>query len=66
MEILKVIPKAFEIDCESAANWLVRRIVSAREYAVHVKDYAERERRRSEREEMTLMYLYGRQLERWS
>lgn len=66
IEVLKAVPKAFEIDSEGAANWLVRKVISARQYASHVKDWAERERRRAEREEMTLLFLYGRQLERWT
>ena len=32
LEVLKSVPKAFAIDCEEHANWLVRKIVAARQY----------------------------------
>lgn len=64
-ELTKVVPKQFEITDESSANWLLRRIVTAREYAQHVKEWAAQEQRRAEREERTLLFLFGRQLERW-
>jgi len=66
IEVLSGVPKAFAIDCEDHANWLVKKIVSARSYADHVKKWAEQEQRRAEREEHTLMFLFGRQLEMWA
>lgn len=66
LEILKVVPKKFEVCDEKSANWLVRRIHNARQYSIHVKEFAQREQRRAEREEMTLFFLFGRQLERWA
>jgi hypothetical protein len=59
------VAESFCIDSADAANWLVRKIVSSRQYAERVKVWAEQELRRAEREEHTLMFLFGRQLEGW-
>lgn len=66
LEVLKSIPKDFFIDSEEKANWLIRKIGDARKYAEHVKDWADRELRRAAREEQTLMFLFGRQIEMWT
>src|SRR5215210_14168 len=66
LEVLRTIPKAFAIDSGSAANWLVRKIISARLYCQRVKEWAEQEQRRAAREEETLMFLFGRQIEGWA
>lgn len=65
LDVLRAVPQGFSIDSADAANWLVRKIANARQYALSVKAWAERELRRAEREEHVLMYLYGRQLETW-
>lgn len=66
LEVLKNVPKQFAIADQKSANWLVRKIVHAREYAARVKVWAEQEQRRAIREEMTLLFLFGRQVEEWS
>jgi len=66
LEVLKVVPKKFCIEDESTANWLVRRVQSARQYSVRVREWADQEVRRAEREETTLMFLFGRQIEMWA
>jgi phage host-nuclease inhibitor protein Gam len=66
LAILKSIPHQFCIEDEKTANWLVRRVQSARQYAQRVKEWSEHEMRRAEREETTLMFLFGRQIERWT
>lgn len=66
IEVLKSVPKQFAIDCEEHANWLVKKVVSARAYAERVKVWAEQELRRAQREEMTLLFLFGRQIEAWA
>src|SRR4051794_29700288 len=66
LEVLKTVPKQFRIDDEQSANWLVRKVIAAREYGERVKAWAEQERRRAEREERTLMFLFGRQIEVWA
>jgi phage host-nuclease inhibitor protein Gam len=66
IEVLKTVPKAFCIEDEKSANWLVRKIMNARAYASRVKEWAEQEQRRAEREEKTLLYLFGRQIEDWA
>ena len=48
------------------ANWLVRKILDCRAYWIRAKAFAEREQRRAAREERTLMWLFGRQLEAWA
>jgi hypothetical protein len=66
LEVMKSVPtKHFMVEDEESASWVVRRIVAAREYGERVKQWAAQERRRAEREEQTLMYLFGRQVERW-
>jgi hypothetical protein len=66
VEVLRVVPKQFAITDEKSANWLVRKIINAREYGLSVKAWADREKRRAEREEMTLLFLFGRQIEAWT
>lgn len=66
IEVLKSVPKAFCIEDERTANWLVRKIIAAREYAERVKLWSEQECRRAQREEMTLFFLFGRQAEAWA
>lgn len=65
LEVLKSVPKQFAVTDEKTANWLIRKVVAAREYAEHVKQWAEQETRRAEREEHTLFFLFGRQIEHW-
>ena len=64
--VLREVPHQFAVVDEKSANWLVRRIVAAREYAERVKEWAALEVRRAEREQQTLMLLYGRQAEAWA
>lgn len=64
-EVLRLIPKQFAITDEKTANWLVKRVIAARQYNQRVKEWAEGEHRRAAREEATLMYLFGRQIETW-
>jgi hypothetical protein len=66
IEVLKTVPEAFAIDSEEHANWLVQKVTAARQYAERVKKWAEQELRRAEREEETLMFLFGRQIETWA
>src|SRR2546423_841395 len=65
IEVLRTIPEGFQIDSEQSANWLVRKVISARVYAERVKSWADQESRRARREEECLLYMYGRQLEAW-
>jgi phage host-nuclease inhibitor protein Gam len=57
---------AFCVKDADSANWVVRRIVEARAYRDRVRAWAEREVRRSERDEQRLLYLFGRQLQDWT
>ena len=66
IEVMQSIPQHFEITDDKSANWLVKRIMESRAYARKVKDWAEQELRRAEREETTLMFLYGRQISDWT
>ena len=66
LDVLKSIPKQFEVNDEKSANWLVRRIMDSRSYATQVKAWAEAELRRAAREQQTLLFLYGRQIEAWA
>lgn len=66
IEILKSVPKHFAITDDHSASWLVRRVMQSRAYAARVKEWADQELRRSAREEATLMWLYGHQIEVWA
>lgn len=66
IEVLKSVPKDFCIDSEERANWLIRKIVAARSYSEHVQAWCEQEQRRAAREEQTLLFLFGRQIEMWA
>ena len=59
------VPPAFAIRDAATANWLVRRVVEAREHAVRAKAWAATKVRRVEREESQLLYLFGQQLQTW-
>ena len=65
LEVMKSVPKQFEITDDKTANWLVKKVMAARAYAQSVKEWADREARRAAREETTLLFLYQRQLETW-
>lgn len=65
VEVLESVPQQFTITDEKTANWLVKKVVAAREYGLRVKTWAEQEQRRTQREEQSLMFLFGRQIETW-
>lgn len=65
IEVLRSVPKEFCIDSQERANWLVKKIVGARNYMERVKAWCEQEQRRATREEQTLLFLFGRQIENW-
>src|SRR5688500_4009861 len=60
------VPEAFHVHDQATANWLVRRIIEARQYAERVEDWAERALRRGKREEEFFMFRFGAQLEQWA
>ncbi len=59
-------PESFAVTDGVSANWAVRKIIEARAYAKHVKEWAGGELRRAEREEEFFLHAYGRQLEDWA
>ena len=63
-----LVPEAevFHICDAKTANWVVRKIVDAREYGRRVKIWAAQELHRAEREEERLLYLFGGQLDTWA
>jgi Bacteriophage Mu Gam like protein len=56
----------FHVRDASTANWVVRKIVEARQYAQRVKAWAEIEQRRAQREEQFLLRRFGIELEAWA
>jgi hypothetical protein len=60
------VPEAFGVSDASSANWLVRKVIEARAYAKHVKEWAALEVRRAEREERFFLERFGPQLEAWA
>jgi hypothetical protein len=65
VEVSHMVPPVFQVDSPEAANWLVRKVVEAREYRRRVNVWAEAEASRAEKEEAHLMRLFGNQLEQW-
>lgn len=61
-----MVPTAFCVHDANSANWVIRRIVESRQYAARVKNWADRERRRAERQEQFFLNHYGQQLEDWA
>src|SRR4051812_26681090 len=59
-------PDTFCVKDEASANWVVRRIVEARNYTSRIKDWAEKETRRVQREEEFFMRRFGPELESWA
>jgi hypothetical protein len=59
------VPDAFSVSDAASANWLVRKIVEARAYALRVAAWADREGRRAKRDEQWLLGHYGAELEAW-
>ena len=60
------LPDVFVVSDERSANWVVRKIVEARRYAMHVEAWAAGEIRRAQREEQRLLDRFGLQLEQWT
>ena len=60
------VPDSFSVDDAKSANWLVRKIIEARSYADHIKEWAALELRRAEREERFFLDRFGHQLEAWA
>ncbi len=56
----------FSVCDERTANWVVKKIIAAREYGQRVKIWAAQELARSERDEERLLYFFGAQLEVWA
>jgi phage host-nuclease inhibitor protein Gam len=59
-------PAVFVVDDEKKANWAVRKIVQSRAYARRVKRWAAQELHRAEVEEQRLLFIFAKQLEKWS
>jgi hypothetical protein len=60
------VPMAFEVRDQATANWVVRKIVQARQYADRVDAWAAAEIRRAKGEEAFLLRRFGAQLEQWT
>lgn len=56
----------FHVHDAETANWVVRKIVEARQYARHVKAWAEMELHRAGRDEQFLLHRFGAELEAWA
>jgi hypothetical protein len=60
------VPERFEVRDRDAAEWLVRKLIEAEAHIKQVRQQADRELRRTERERDFLLMRYGPQLERWT
>jgi len=54
--------EAFHVHDDTSANWVIRKITEARAYAQRCEAWAERERRRAQRDEAFFLFRYGPQL----
>ena len=59
------VPEVFYVHDAATANWVVRKVVEARQYAKRVQAWADAELRRARREEEFFLYRFGGQLEQW-
>jgi hypothetical protein len=64
-EIVAGVDDAFHVVDEATASWVVRKIVECRSYAARVRDWAERELHRAERDERWFLRRFGPELEGW-
>jgi hypothetical protein len=65
-ELAAMVPPRFTVRDEKSADWLVRKLVEAEAHIRRVKEQAEREIRRTEREREFLLYHFGNDLEKWA
>jgi hypothetical protein len=63
---LPLVPEGFSVRDERSANWVVRKIVEARQYIRRVEEWAARETRRAQADEKFLLHRFGPQLEDWT
>ncbi|MFA9478032.1 host-nuclease inhibitor Gam family protein [Phycisphaerales bacterium AB-hyl4] len=60
------LPEQFEVRDDDSANWVLRKIVEARQYAQRVTTWAEQEKKRAEHQEAFFWNRFGMQLRRWT
>lgn len=65
IESAPAVPPQFAVKDPQSANWVVRRVVEARHYAAHIKQWSAAELKRAEREEQFFLHHFGPQLEDW-
>lgn len=65
-ELAALVPQRFAVCDADSANWVVRHIAQARAYAEAVQLWAEREKRRAQREEDFFLRRFGVELEAWA
>ena len=61
-----IVPQRFTVKDEASADWLVRKLVEAEAHVRRVKEQADREVRRTEREREFLLHRFGPDLRRWT
>jgi hypothetical protein len=57
---------AFHVTDARSASWVARKVNEARAHQVRVKRWAERELKRAQRREQSLLVRFGPELERWT
>jgi phage host-nuclease inhibitor protein Gam len=65
-ELAGIVPAAFSVHDRDSAEWLVRKVVEAEAHMARVKEQAQREIARTQRERDFLLRRYGPDLERWT
>src|SRR4051794_18651588 len=60
------VPEGFHVHDMATANWVLRRITEAAAYRQHVKQWADLEIRRADREEEWFRHRFGIQLAEWA
>lgn len=57
--------RRFRVENAATANWVLRKVIEARQYQERVRNWAQQEQRKAERRERRLMMRFGVELEAW-
>jgi len=61
----EAVPDQFQVNSDDAANWVIKRIVEARNYCRKCDEWCEREKARAKRTEEFFLYRFQSQLSEW-
>lgn len=58
-----LVPEGFQVTNAGTASWVIRKVLEARKHAANARAWCDREILRARRDEESLLFLFGRQLE---